>query len=432
MKKSFDCLTKEIIENKLCTSCGACKGICPKQAISFIDRENTCVPILVGECVECGMCYNACVAGGIDFSDLRKTQILLQGEKEKGGDDSYFICHAKDPLIWKNGASGGFVTATLLYAMRHELVKHVVVIINDPDKPWLPKPVIAHTEKEIIEAMQSKYCVVPTLEVLQEVKAIREAVALVVLPCQAQTFMNIRKQYPNLFKNVVFTIGLMCGNSLPFEATKDVLNHIGVSKMEDIIDLKYRDGLWHGDLHVRLKDGSEKGVPYVKYMRYMGDFYRKSRCKMCVDGDAIFADISSGDGWLPSKKQDNVYGWSIVHTHTKVGEELFGRMENDNQLEVVRITEKDAFKMKHMYKRHYSSIPRIEYKRKQNKPVPNYCGLDYPNTLISSKGLFKKRMVDLGQGILFAKATRKAIRFLPLSVKSGFLEKLLKFWFKEK
>ena len=299
MKDSFFTLKEKIIDNHLCTSCGACKGICPKQIISFADRENKCIPYLTGECIECGMCYHACVAGGLDFEELRKTQNKLQGVKKLPADESYFICHAKDPLIWKNGASGGFVTSALLYALKRGIIKHVVVITNDIEKPWLPMPLLAHTEEEIIGAMQSKYCVVPTLEALSEVKKVKEPVALVTLPCQAQAMMNIRKRFPNMFTNIVLIIGLMCGNSLPFAATKDVLEHIGISDINDIIDLKYRDGLWHGDLHVRLKDGTEKGVPYVKYMRYMGDFYRKSRCKMCVDGDAMFSDISSGDGWLP-------------------------------------------------------------------------------------------------------------------------------------
>lgn len=432
MKESFTTLKENIIDNLLCTSCGACKGICPKHVIAFADRENDCVPTLTGECIECGMCYRACVAGGFDFEKLRETQVELQGDKKDSADESYFICHAKDPLIWKNGASGGFVTAALLYALDKGIINHVVVITNDTEKPWLPMPLLAHTKEEIIGAMQSKYCVVPTLEVLSEVKKVKEPVALVTLPCQAQAMMNIRKQFPGMFKNVVLTIGLMCGNSLPFAATKDVLEHIGVNNVEDIIDLKYRDGLWHGDLHVRLKDGSEKGIPYVEYMRYMGDFYRKQRCKMCVDGDAMFSDISSGDGWLPFKKQDNVYGWSIVHTHTEVGENLFKRMQTDGILDIVKISERDALQMKHMYKRHYSSIPRIEYKRRKGIAVPIYSGLCYPQGIINKKALIKKELVDFGQSVLFAPITRKVLRVVPLSIKSGFLEKLLKFWFKEK
>lgn len=432
MKTSFHNLKKDVIDKGLCTSCGACKGICPNSAIDFIDKENRCVPYLEGSCIQCGMCQKVCVGAGFDVNSLKSVQSDLYGTKQEEEDNSYYICHAKDPLIWKNSASGGFVTSALIYALDNRIIEYAAVIKNDSEKPWLPKVNLVNTREGIVDAMQSKYCVVPTLEILQQIKKVNAPVAMVLLPCQAQAFMNIRHSFPNLFRNVVLTIGVMCGNSLPFEATNDVLNHIGVNNTNDIIDLKYRDGLWHGDLHVRLKNGEEKGVPYTHYMRYMGDFYRKERCKLCIDGDAMFTDVSSGDGWIPGRKQDNVYGWSIVHTHTRTGEKLFSEMCKNGLLDVISITEQQAHNMKHMYKRFHSSIPRIEYKKRKGMPVPVYTGLCVPNSLISEMNLRKKMIVDLGQKLLFSKVSRSLLRPIPLRFKSLFLEKLLKIWFNEK
>ena len=432
MKESFQSLKERVIDRGLCTSCGACKGICPRNVIDFVERESVCSPVLIGECIQCGMCSSTCVAAGMDFNPLLSKQAEYYGKKQNDVDHSYYLCHATDRLIWQQGASGGFVTAALIYALDKKKIKYAAVITNDPDKPWLPKVVLAQSYKEVVEAAQSKYCVIPTLEILQEIKTITEPIAMVMLPCQAQAFMNIRMLYPKMFQNVVFTVGLMCGNSLPFEATRDVLNHIGIKDITQITDLKYRDGFWHGELHVRLKDETEKGIPVGKYMRYMADFYRKDRCKVCVDGDAIFTDISSGDGWIPNKKLDNVYGWSIIHTHTKIGEQIVQGMLDSGVLYAHLLTEKEAFKQKHLYHRHYSSLPRIENRRRKGIPVPSYTGLHTPPLIMSNRGLFKKRVIDFCQNLIFSQFTRKMISPLSIEFKTGFLEFVMKLWFREK
>lgn len=425
-------LKERVIDKGLCTSCGACAGICPNNAISYENRYEDCRPYLEGECIECGMCVKSCVAHGFNLNDLNNKQHEIYGWKENGNDDSYFLCHSTDRLIWQQGASGGFITQALLFALEFKIIKYAVVISNDPQKPWLPKVILAKSCEEIINAAQSKYCLVPTLEILKELQNIKDPVAMVLLPCQAHAFINIRKRFPNKFKNVVLTFGLMCGNALPFSATKDVLEHIGIKDENRIIDLKYRDGFWHGELHVRLDDNTEKGIPVKEYMRYMADFYRKDRCKICIDGDAMFTDVSSGDGWLPNNKQDDVYGWSIIHTHTRTGEKLVKELIEKKLIDVIPISESVAFQQKHLYHRHYSSIPRIENRRKKKKPIPVYQGLKYPHTLVSKKNLTKKKIVDCVSRILFSVKTRRLIRPISIRKKTGILEIIMKIWFGEK
>lgn len=429
---SFKNLKEDVIDKGLCTSCGACAGVCPAKAINYFDRENKCIPELIDECIECGMCRNVCTAAGFDVKDLLNVQKKYFGEKEKKPDDSYGLCHANDMTVWQGSASGGFVTASLLYSLKKGIVDGVAVVGNDPEKPWLPKVAIVSSKNDILEAMQSKYCVIPTLEIIRDIAAVNKRVALVLLPCQAQAFINIKKKYPRLVKNVVYTIGLMCGNSLPFDATKDALNQIGVDDINKIRRLRYRDGLWHGNLHAVMEDGSEFSIPYEKYMRYMADFYRKDRCKVCIDGDAMFTDVSSGDGWLPGDKRDGVYGWSIIHTHTKTGEDLVEDLLAENEIYTIKLTEDEAKSQKHMFERHYSAIPRIRNRKIKNIPVPEYTGLEFPPYLLSKKHLVKKSIVDKMTGFLFSAKVRRFIQPIPISTKSGMLEFIMKLWFREK
>ena len=170
MRKSFINLNEDIISKDLCTACGACKGICPVKAIDFKNKYNKCIPTLVDKCIECGMCYNVCPGGGVNYTELLSLRNQLSGEKKQNGDHSYFLAHSEDELIWKNSASGGFVTTLLLYALEKKIITHAAVVTNDPHSPWLPKVVLTNTKDGINKAMQSKYCIIPTLEILQEIK----------------------------------------------------------------------------------------------------------------------------------------------------------------------------------------------------------------------------------------------------------------------
>lgn len=431
MAQSFIDLEEKIIKKGLCTACGACKGICPKNAIEYADKENACIPTLVGNCVSCGMCNNSCVAGGFDVSKLLESHHEICGEKKEDSNHSYFLCHSNKRLIWQAGASGGVVTSLLLYLLNSGEIKYAAVVSSDDKRPWLPKVKLVHDEEEIIFASQSKYCVVPTLEILSEIKSIDDPIAMVLLPCQAQAFANIRKQYPNMFSNVVYVIGLMCGNSLPFDATKDVLNEIGIEDFSTIRSLKYREGLFHGQLHVCLNDDTEKSMKYVDYMRYMADFYRKDRCKLCIDGDSWFSDISCGDGWLLENKKEDVFGWNIAHTHTLKGEEVLKEAINSGWIYAKGISETDALRQKHMYKRYLSSLPRIKNRERDGKPVPVYTNLPFryqPSRMV----LFKKRCVDKVNHILFSTTMRRLLSPISIRNKSKFLEFIMKIWFGEK
>ena len=423
---SFVDLKNRVIDKGLCTACGGCVGVCPVNAISFKDKSNECIPYLSGDCIDCGLCDKICIAQGFDINELKDKQLKLSGTPENDSDNQYFITHSSDPLIWKNSASGGFVTTALLYALENDIIDAAVVVTNDPDKPWLPKTVLARTRTEVIAAMQSKYCIVPVLEILKEIAPLNERIGLVLLPCQAQTLVSVQSRQKNKYSNIVLTIGLMCGNALPYKATEDVLSALGIDDLSNIVDLKYRDGLWHGDLHVRMKDGTEKGIPYVEYMRYMADFYRRDRCRMCIDGDAIYTDVSSGDGWIPNKKQDGVYGWSVVHTHSKRGEDLYKSMLDAEALISQTLSEKEAFKMKHMYKRHHSSLPRIEYRRAKNMYTPIYTGFPDQDSVINKNSVSRKQFSDKIQSLMFSPVSRKILSPLPVSIKSSALKLIYK------
>ncbi len=51
-------------DKKKCNGCGACKDICPVNAIKIEDNK----AIISDDCVECGVCVSACPQGAISLS----------------------------------------------------------------------------------------------------------------------------------------------------------------------------------------------------------------------------------------------------------------------------------------------------------------------------------------------------------------------------
>ena len=51
---SFENLKREVIDNCLCISCGACVAVCPVGCIAFKGDG----PELVEECIRCGLCLD--------------------------------------------------------------------------------------------------------------------------------------------------------------------------------------------------------------------------------------------------------------------------------------------------------------------------------------------------------------------------------------
>lgn len=120
-----------VINSGLCTGCGTCVGICPRDALDMMidHRQGLYIPSLDNEkCNECGLCFKACPGHTVDFKQFN---LNIYGKDQEdsllGNYLNCYIGHATDYDIRYNSASGGLVTALLISALEEGIINGALV-----------------------------------------------------------------------------------------------------------------------------------------------------------------------------------------------------------------------------------------------------------------------------------------------------------------
>ena len=185
---------ESVVNDELCTGCGTCVGICPLSAVAIVKNNSKGIylPQLDNErCNQCGICLDACPGHSVDFQQLNLDIFGKEPEDILLG--NYLNCyvgHATDYEIRYNSASGGLVTALLIFALEEGLIDGALVTKMSEQNPLEPQPFIARTKEQIISAAKSKYCPVPANIALKEILKEDGKFAVVGLPCHVH---GIRK-----------------------------------------------------------------------------------------------------------------------------------------------------------------------------------------------------------------------------------------------
>jgi coenzyme F420 hydrogenase subunit beta len=325
----------QVVKAGLCTGCGTCIALCPEEAIKLTinEKKGIYVPELNEEkCNNCGICYEVCPGHEVDFKRLNFE--IFGKEPENILIGKYLNCyigHATDNDIRYNSASGGLVTQLLIFALEERIIDGALVTRMKKDKPLEPEPFIARTREEIIEASKSKYCPVPANIALKEIIESKEGekFAVVGLPCHIHGIRKTEMINKKLKEKIVLHIGLFCGHTPNFIATKFLLQTISVHK-EQVKGISYRGEGWPGGVSIMLKDGNKLFIPHSHPYAWGGIFgsvlFTPFRCLLCADGICELADISFGDAWLPELRKDDKIGRSIIVSKNRRGEEILQKM----------------------------------------------------------------------------------------------------------
>lgn len=337
MNENIKSTIQNLVNDGLCTGCGTCVGLCPRSALTIF-KENSkgiYIPRLdVSCCSNCGTCLNVCPGRDVDFKRLN---LEIFGETPKDSlIGNYLNCYsgwATDEDLRFKAASGGLVTQILIFLFEQKIIDGALLVKMDDKKPFEPKPFIARTKEELMDASTSKYCPVPLNVILNEIiESQKEKFAVVGLPCHIHGFRKAETFNEELRNKIVLHMGIMCGTTKNFHGTAFQLNRMDINK-KNVTKIHYRGNGWPGDLGICLKNGEMINELYMKYYDFNFCAFTPWRCMLCPDHTCELADLSFGDAWLKEFSHDNL-GTSIVISRNSIGEKILQKALNENYIKL--------------------------------------------------------------------------------------------------
>ncbi|MGM0785981.1 MAG: tetratricopeptide repeat protein [Pseudomonadota bacterium] len=291
-----------VTENGLCSSCGACSGVCHiDDAIIYKeDVDGNIIPEIQDSCVNCGVCLAICP--GIYYPEQPESELYdpVEGKVVNSG-----VGKSGSVEIFDNSQSGGLVTAVASYLLKSKKVTGVVVTIQDMQAatPYKAKTIIARSTDQLIAAQKSTYLPSPNLDKISHIlKEAREdeKLAWVGLSCHMAALENMadfKKFKVGILDKIEYRLGLVCDRILS-NASSEYLILRGGADRKKVDKLIYRDKSlprgYPGDVNIVERGGKSKVLPYDIRMS-VKNYFTPSRCHLCHDKMNLHSDVVFGD-----------------------------------------------------------------------------------------------------------------------------------------
>ncbi len=425
--KSIDKL-QSVMKSDLCTRCGSCVGL-SKGKIVFKDKEGEYRPVVINEPeeIEAARLYHACPGKEFNFPHYRGLfyKNPLDFHLYTGPVESIYIAYSKDPEIRSQGASGGIISAILIWLLENGKIKGAVVTGMSKKTPWLTEPFIATTREEILEAAQSKYIITSVNEILPEIEAFDGPLAYVGLPPQVQSIRKLQEINDVSVKNIKYIFGPFYGNTLHFSSVRSFLKSYKIRDYRNIHKLYFRYGEWPGNMRIEMNDGRVVQLPKF-HANYLIPFHILTNSLLCTDLSNEFTDISGGDAWAPVYEERGK-GFSMVIARSKAGHQILDDMKAAGHLSLDKISIDEAITMhSHGYDlKKRGTFIRIRFRK--------LMGLTNPDYGYEIKGFpFTRYMMEVAINTLFiilgTRFSRWLVEQFPPAVIGRIFEKSRKIW----
>ena len=316
----------EIIKDNFfdrCTGCGACKNVCPVDAISMVESDEGFLFPQINEekCINCRKCENTC-----PVSNLNKTNKNCSKMYAVRGNDK----------IRAVSSSGGIFSIIADYI----LSKGGYVCGSAFDENMKLKHRIISKKEDLSPLRGSKYLQSDIGTTYKEIKALlneNKMVLFVGTPCQVAGLNNfLGKDYDKLY-----TIDILCHGVPSQKAFDSYLAGINAGKKIKNVEFRNKRFGWSCEhILISFADGSEytstrhSGDPYLK--AFFENIDLRQSCENCIFSESPrHGDISAGDFWGIEKvdaSQNDKKGTSILLVNNKKGEALLDIISSNSTI----------------------------------------------------------------------------------------------------
>ena len=328
---------KKTVQADLCCGCGICKGICPKECISW-DRENGLyVPRIDAEaCVSCGQCVSVCPGLGHTYEPA-----VTAAETVTGPVRAAYNAWSKDPEIRHVSASGG-VVSTMIRALLAEGKYDGAFCLDSYDYRQQLKTRL-YTAEEVAacwdrsSAPKSRYLPVSHENTVAYIKQHRDArLILVGTSCALRGLLAAVRKL-NLNRENYLFIGLFCDKVFNYNVLSYWQDSYCAGNTLTALHFKNKEsGGWPGNM----KFFPERGTPFYVTLNDRAKakaYFMPERCLYCVDKLNACADISLGDNYTGIAESE--LGSNSIIVRTKIGADAWTAAQDQMEFREIDITE---------------------------------------------------------------------------------------------
>jgi len=416
------------MRSQLCNRCGTCVGL-GNGKIVFRDREGDYRPVVTGDLSvpEAETILQACAGHSFDFPAYTK---IFYPESPHfhpfiGPYHQLSIGHATHENIRGMAASGGILSAVLIWLLENSKIDGVVCLRMSVEKPWLTEPFIATTRDEILAAAQSKYIISSVNEILPAMQAYEGKLAYVGLPGQVQSIRKLQKmQHPSV-RNIHYIFGPFYGNTLHFSSIRSFMAAHGEYDHTRIQNLWFRYGEWPGRMRIETRSGRVMELPKF-HANYLIPFHILKNSLLCTDLTNEFTDISGGDAWAPVYEERGK-GFSMVVARSTAGQQIIDEMISAGWITLWPLDEDEAIRM---HSHGYDLKKRGTFIRMKFRRWLGFSNTDYGYTL-SGFSIGRHLMEIIIDGlflILGTKPARAIADRIPMRMMGWIFEKARQYW----
>jgi len=314
-------LKKHVLDEGLCTGCGACVNLCPYQVI-YHDRT-----VQLHPCdLENGKCRSFCPRTATDLTVLRK--LLFESNDltpEIGAVKGYYFSQAVDPELRKIAQHGATVTALMELALYEGLIDSAIV--SSRDQKILQNGAIVNDKETLRKNAGSKFTISPAVAAFNQLITKESGkVGVVATPCQvlALAKMKLVKEDNPRINQLKLVIGLYCGWTLSAEKYTKLLIENNIAP-ESIAGMDIPAGKSVLELFT---NNGVKSIPIDEVQHCI-----REACLYCLDSTAEYADVSVGSARFAGDWEE-VRQWNQLIVRTKKGKELVDLAVKRGVLEV--------------------------------------------------------------------------------------------------